>query len=168
MNRTEKKEVIDDLNAMLQSAKSVVLVDFRGMKVADASQLRRQMKKANCGYHVVKNTLALIASKDTALEVLKDHFKGPTAIAYSRTDPVQLAKLLTELAKTVPTLQLKVALVEGKLLDGKDVAAIAKLPSRVELIGKLMMMLNSPVRQLASVLAAPARNLAYALSQIKK
>jgi len=111
--------------------------------------------------------LALVASKDSPFAALKEHFQGPTAIAYSQADPVELAKILTDLAKNVPTLQLKAALVEGKLFEGKDLAAIAKLPSRRELIGTLALLLNSPVRQLASVLSAPIRNLAYAISQIK-
>lgn len=168
MNRTEKRAAVESLSETLRSASSVVLVDFRGMKVADASELRRRIRKAKCGYRVVKNTLAQIAAQDTAFQALKDHFQGPTAIAYSRADPVALARLLTDFAKSSPSLQVKAALVEGRLLDGKAVGEIARLPSRTELMGKLLFLLNAPAWQLVSVLSAPIRNLAYALSQIRK
>ncbi|HEY2934438.1 MAG TPA: 50S ribosomal protein L10 [Acidobacteriota bacterium] len=168
MKREEKQQMIDSLSQTFRSAKSVVLMDFRGMKVVDATELRRQVSKARCGYQVVKNTLALIATKSTAFEVLKDHFQGPTAIAYSDKDPVALAKVLTEFAKSAPSLQFKAAVLEGKLFDGAAVADIAKLPSRKELIGKLLFLLNAPAQRLATVLSAPARNLAFVLSQIKK
>ncbi len=168
MNKAEKTVLIEDLSKTFRTVKSIVLVDFRGMKVVDATELRRQISKANCGYQVVKNTLALIAAKDTAFEKLKDHFTGPTAIAYSEKDPVALAKVLTDFAKNTPALQFKAAVLEGKVFDGKAVAEIAKLPSRQELIGKLLFLLNAPVQRLASVLSAPVRNLALVLSQIKK
>lgn len=168
MNRTEKQALIDELSKTFRTVNSVVLVDFRGIKVVDATELRRQISKAKCGYKVVKNTLALIAAKDTAFEALKDHFEGPTAIAYSEKDPVALAKVLTDFAKNGPALQFKAAVVEGKVLDGKAVAEIAKLPSRQELMGKLLFLLNAPVQRLASVLMAPLRNLAVVLSQVKK
>ncbi|HEV8130353.1 MAG TPA: 50S ribosomal protein L10 [Acidobacteriota bacterium] len=168
MNKAEKQVVVDDLSKTFRTARSLVLVDFRGMKVVDATELRRQISKANCGYQVVKNTLALIAAKDTAFEALKAHFDGPTAIAYSEKDPIALAKVLADFAKSTPTLQFKAAVVEGRVLDGKAVAEIAKLPSRGELIGKLLFLLNAPAQRLATVLTAPIRNLAAVLSQIKK
>ena len=160
--------MIEDLSKTFRSVKSLVLVDFRGMKVVDATELRRQMSKANCGYQVVKNTLALLAAKDTAFEALRGHFEGPTAIAYSENDPVALAKVLTDFAKNIPSLQFKAAVVEGRVLEGKAVAEIAKLPSREALIGKLVFLLNAPAQRLASVLSAPIRNLAFVLTQIKK
>ncbi|MBI4456250.1 MAG: 50S ribosomal protein L10 [Acidobacteria bacterium] len=168
MNRAGKEVVIDELSDTFRSARSVVLVDFRGMKVAHATELRRQISKANCGYQVVKNTLALIAAKDTRLEALKDHFRGPTAIAYSKTDPVALAKVLSDFSKNASTLQFKAALVEGKVVDGKAVAEIAKLPSRKELVGKLVFVLNAPLWRLVSALSATTRDLAFILTQIKK
>jgi len=168
MKREEKQQMIDSLSETFRSAKSVVLMDFRGMKVVDATELRRQVSRASCGYRVVKNSLALIATKSTAFEVLKDHFQGPTAIAYSNKDPVALAKVLTDFAKNSPALQFKAAVVEGRLFDGARVAEIARLPGRGELIGKLMFLLNAPVQRLATVLNAPIRNLAVVLGQIKK
>lgn len=168
MNRTEKKALVENLNQTFRSAKSVVLVDFRGMKVAEATELRRQIAKANCEYQVVKNTLALIAAKNTVFEGLKEHFQGPTAIAFSKADPVALAKVLADFAKTASSLQFKAALVEGRMVDGRAVAEIAKLPPRSQLIGKLVFLLKSPVQRLVSVLDAPVRNLAFVLSQIKK
>ena len=168
MEKSEKETLIADLSETFRAARSVVLVDFRGMNVANASDLRRQIAKAKCGYVVVKNTLALIASKDTAFSSLSEHFTGPTAVAYTTGDPVALAKVLTDFAKTVPTLQLKAAFVEGKLVAAASVGDLARLPSRAELLGKLLGLMNSPAQRLASVLSAPARNLAFVLSQIKK
>ena len=168
MNKDEKRAVVEGLTRTFRSARSLVLVDFRGMKVAEATELRRQISRAKCNYQVVKNTLALLAARDTVFEALRDHFQGPTAIAYSETDPVALAKLLTDFAKTTTALHVKIALVEGRVVDGTAIGEIAKLPSRKELIGKLVLLLNAPVQRLASVLSAPSRNLAFVLSQIKK
>lgn len=166
MNRTDKAKVVESLQNSLKEARSAFLIDFRGLKVVDATELRRRIKRASAGYKVVKNTLARRAFKDTALDQLSEHLRGTTAIAYSKDDPVALARILTEFARSVPAITFKAGLVEGKLVQADQIAEIARIPPRQELIAKLLFLLNTPVSRLATVLNAPLRNLASALKQI--
>lgn len=168
MNRTEKQQTVEDLGRQFRELSSAILVDYRGLKVVDATELRRKIREIDGSYVVVKNTLAIRAAKDTKFEALNPHFEGPTALAFHRNDVVGLAKLLTELTKANPNVQFKAALVEGKLVPASEIQALASLPSREVLIGKLLFLLMAPVQQLASVLKAPVRNLALALKQIEK
>jgi large subunit ribosomal protein L10 len=119
-------------------------------------------------YVVVKNTLALIAVKDSPLTALKGAFSGPTAVAYNTTDAVALAKALTKFAKDVPAITFKGAMLDGQIVAADQIQAIANLPSRNELISKLLFVLQSPMRGLATVLAANIRNLAVVIDQIAK
>ncbi|MBI1746820.1 MAG: 50S ribosomal protein L10 [Acidobacteria bacterium] len=154
---------------MIREARSAFLIDYRGLKVVAATELRQQIRKISSEYEVVKNTLALRAVKDTRMEHLSPFFKGPTAIALSRReDAPALAKLLMDFAKGHPAIVFKAAVVEGQVFPAEAVPEISKLPSREELIGKLVYLLKSPVSRLSSVLNAPLRNLALDLSQIQK
>lgn len=166
MNRTDKAKVVESLHNSLKGARSAFLIDFRGLKVVDATELRRRIKRARAGYKVVKNTLARRAFKDTALDQLSEQLRGTTAIAYSKDDPVALARLLTEFARSVPAIAFKAGLVEGRLVQADQIAEIALIPPREELIAKLLFLLNTPVSRLAAVLNAPLRNLASGLKQI--
>src|SRR5213075_2968990 len=105
MNRDEKAQAISELEAAIGSATNAFLIDFKGITVPQVTELRKQVRDTNSKYVVVKNTLALIAVKDSPLTQLKEYFKGPTAIAYNTTDGVPLAKALTEFAKDVPAVQ---------------------------------------------------------------
>lgn len=170
MNKADKEKVLESLHGIFKDAKSAFLVSYRGLKVVDDTELRRQIKKTNsCDYRVVKNTLALRAAKETMFERLSDHFQGPVAVAYSvKDDAAALAKLLIDFAKTHPTINFKAAVIEGKVIPAEQIPEIAKLPSREELVSKLLFMLNSPVARLASVLNAPLRDFVSVLKQIQK
>jgi len=169
VNRTEKAQTVEALHAMFKAAKSAFLIDYRGLKVVAATDLRAQIRKLSSEYEVVKNTLALRAAKDTHIEPLIGYFKGPTAVAFSRReDAAALAKLLIDFAKTHPALVFKAAIVEGQIYTPEAVPDISRLPSRAELIGKLVYLLKSPAARLISVLHAPLRNLVLDLKQIKK
>lgn len=169
MNKTEKEQTVASLNAMFKEAKSAFLIDYRGLKVVAATDLRQQIRKMSSEYEVVKNKLALLAAKDTHIERLAGYFKGPTAVAFSRReDASALAKLLLNFAKTNPAIVFKAAMVEGQVFAPEAVPDISKLPSREDLIGKVVYLLKSPVSRLASVLNAPLRNLALDLKQIQK
>lgn len=166
MNRTEKAAAVATLEADLAKASNAVLFGFAGLKATEVMELRRQVRGTRSKYVVVKNTLALRATKGTALEGVAKHFTGPTAVAYNQSSPVALAKVLTAFARTNPNLVFKAAVVEGLAVEAGEIAAIAQLPSREELVSKLLFLIQSPMRRLVTVLNGPVRNLAGTLAQI--
>ena len=168
MNRTEKHETVESLNARLQAVNSLFLIDYTGLKVVDATELRRKIREIDGHYVVVKNTLALRAAKQTKLEQLEPYFEGPTAVAYHPKDVVGLAKLLTEISKSNPNFVFKAALVEGKVVPASEIQAIASMPSKEVLLGKLVFLLKAPLQRLTTVLKAPIRNLGLVLKQVQK
>jgi large subunit ribosomal protein L10 len=168
MNRTEKQQSVAALGEQLRAINSAFLIDYRGLKVVDATELRRKVREIHGSYVVVKNTLATRAAKGTKLEVLAPYFQGPTAVAYHPKDVVGLAKLLTEAAKTNPSLAFKAALIEGKLVQASEIQNIANMPSKEVLLGKLLFLLKAPLQRLATVLKAPVRDLGLVMNQIKK
>ena len=166
MNRTEKAEQVAALEAALAKAENAILFGFAGLKVNEVTELRRQVRGTQSRYVVVKNTLALRATKGTALEGVAKHFAGPTAVAYNQSNPVALAKVLTAFAKTNPNLVFKAAVVEGRAIEAREIAAIAELPTREELVARLLFLIQSPLRRLVTVLNGPVRGLAGTLQQI--
>ena len=168
MNRDEKAQAISELESAIGSATNAFLIDFKGVTVPQVTELRRQIRQTNSGYVVVKNTLALIALKNSPMIAMKEQFSGPTAVAYNKTDAVVLAKALTKFAKDVPAVQFKGALLNGQVLPASEIQNIANLPSREELISKLLYLMQHPIRGLAVVLNANLRNLAVVLSEISK
>jgi len=168
MNRDEKTQMISDLSSEIGQAQNAFLISFRGVTVPQVTELRRQVRETGSKYIVVKNTLALIALKDSPLVELREQFSGETAVAYNRSDAVALAKALTKFAKDVPTVTFKGALLDGKIVPASQIDAIANLPSREELVSKLLYVLQSPMRGLATVLNANIRNLAVVLDMVAK
>ncbi len=159
---------MEELGQEFRSINSAFLIDYRGLKVPDATELRRKIREIRGSYVVVKNTLALRAAKDTKLEQLGPYFAGPTAVVYHPRDVVSLAKLLIEIAKTNPNISFKAALIEGKVAPASEIQAIAALPSREVLLGKFLFLLKVPLQRLATVLKAPVRDLGLVLKQIRK
>jgi large subunit ribosomal protein L10 len=168
MNKEEKQQTIDSLNEQFRSIQSAFLIDYRGVKVVEATELRRKIREIDGCYVVVKNTLASLAAKQTELEKLESHFQGPTAIAYHQQDVVGLAKVLNEINKSNPNFQFKAALVEGKVVSPEEIKALASMPSREVLLSKLAFLLKAPLQKLGMVLKAPLRDLILDLNQIKK
>ena len=166
MNRTEKTEMVESLGADLAKSSNAILFAFAGLKVPEVTELRRQVRGTQSKYLVVKNTLVLLATKGTALEAVAEHFTGATAVAYNRSSPVALAKVLTSFAKTNPNLVFKAAVIEGQAVETSAIKVIAELPSREELVSKLLFVMQSPMRRLVTVLNGPVRNLAGVLAQI--
>lgn len=166
--RSDKQETIETYESGLASAQHAFVLGFQGIKVPQVTELRRRIREKGGHYEVVKNTLALRAMQGKALEQLKDHFVGPTAVAYIDGDPVGLAKTLTEFRKETPVIEFKGGLVESRPIRADQIEDIAKLPSREELIGKLLYLLQSPISRLARTLAALPRSLVLALDQIAK
>jgi len=166
--REEKSQEVSELNEQIGKASNAFLIDFKGITVPQVTELRKQVRQTNSGYVVVKNTLALIALKDSPIINMKEKFTGPTAIAFNSTDAVVLAKALTKFAKDVPAVQFKGALLNGQVVPASEIQNIANLPSRGELVAKLLYMLQSPIRGLVTVLQANIRNLTVVLDQIAK
>ena len=168
MNKAEKQQMMDSLGEQFRSIESAFLIDYRGLKVVDATELRRKVRQIDGHYMVVKNTLAMRAAKETKLEQLESYFQGPTAIAYHPKDIVGLAKLLTEIGKSNPNLKFKAALVEGRVVPSSEIQAIASMPSREVMLGRVAFLLKAPLQKLHMVLKAPLRDLSLVLRQIQK
>jgi large subunit ribosomal protein L10 len=167
-NREQKSQAISEFADGIGKATNAFLIEFKGITVPQVTELRKQVRESGSSYVVVKNTLALIAVKDSPLVELREHFSGPTAVAYNATDAVALAKALTKFAKDVPAVTFKGAMLNGQIVPAKEIQNIANLPTREELISKLLYLMQSPMRGLATVLAANIRNLAVVIDQIAK
>ncbi|HEX9020409.1 MAG TPA: 50S ribosomal protein L10 [Nitrospirota bacterium] len=160
MNKQEKKETIDELHEKFARAKTAVITGYTGINVEQITELRSKLRQSKVEYRVVKNTLARKAAEGTGLEALKDHFVGPVGIALGYDDVVAPAKVLSEFSKTQEKLQLKVGVLDGKLLKLADIKALASLPSLDALRGKIIGLLQAPASRMVGVLQAPAGQLA--------
>src|SRR6266550_4396788 len=166
--REQKAAEVSELTEQIGKASNAFLIDVKGITVPQVTELRKQVRQANSGYVVVKNTLALIALKDSPIINMKEQFSGPTAIAFNATDAVVLAKALTKFAKDVPAVHFKGALLNGQVVPASEIQNIANLPSREELVAKILYLMQSPIRGLVTVLQANIRNLAVVIDQIAK
>jgi large subunit ribosomal protein L10 len=166
--RSEKQADLDTLKTELAKVSTLILTTFQGITVDNDTKLRRAVQAAGGKYKVVKNTLAERAGAGTPVEgVLKD-LKGTNSIAFTYTDPVALAKALTKIAKDVPAFQFKAGVVEGRVISIAEIQSLANLPSKEELISKVMFLLNAPAQRIAVALNALPRNLAVTVSEAIK
>ena len=147
-----KQPIVDEIAATIKDAQSVVVVDYRGLTVAQDTQLRKQLREANVSYKVYKNTLVSRAIKGTEFESLNEVLEGPNAFAVSTDDATAPARILAEFAKKNPELEIRAGIVEGPYYDANAMKAIAAIPSRDVLISKLLGSLQSPITNLARVL----------------
>ncbi|MDR1764665.1 MAG: 50S ribosomal protein L10 [Lachnospiraceae bacterium] len=146
-----KQPIVNEIKGLFDGAKSVVAVDFRGLTVEQDTRLRKQLREAGIFYKVYKNTLIRFATQGTAFEGLDKHLEGPTALAVSKEEATAPARLLANFAKTADKLEFKCGIVEGEYYDAKGISAIATIPSREVLLGRLFGSMKSPITNFARV-----------------
>jgi large subunit ribosomal protein L10 len=168
MNRTEKEAVIGELHAKMAKARAAIVAEPKGLDVETITALRKKLRDAKVEYRVVKNTLARRAAKGTSVEVVSDKFVGPTALVMSYDDVVAPAKLLAEFMKDRENFAIRGAVVEGKLVDAKGVAALAKLPGLNELRAQILGMITQPATKIARIVGTPGQQLARVLGARKE
>ena len=147
-----KKPIVEQISEELNGAKAAVLVDYRGITVEQDTELRKQLREAGVIYKVYKNTMINFAVKGTEFEELSKHLEGPTAIAISKEDATAPARILFNFAKNAPKLELKAGVVDGAYYDEKGIQVIATIPSREELLSKLLGSMQSPITNFARVI----------------
>lgn len=163
MNRAQKVESIEELGGRFGRAPIAIATDYRGLNVAEISELRAKVREAEGEFLVAKNTLARIAIKETSFNGLEEFLVGPMAIAFGYTDAVAVSKAIVDFAKEHDALEIKGAVLDGELLDEKQVTQLAKMPSRDELRAQLLALLTTPATNLVRLLQAPAQQMVQVL-----
>ncbi len=167
MNRTEKSAEIELLKGKFAKAPLMILADYKGLKVEQFNHFRRKLEEQGSTVKVVKNRLAKIAIQGTELSVLSDYFKGTTSVTTSGVDPVGPAKVFTEFVKDHEAVKFKAGFMAGKVLSRGEIEALAKLPSREELIAKMLGSMRTPARNWVNVLAQIPRQVVNVLAAIR-
>lgn len=169
----KKQQLVAELKEKLTTAKGAVLTSYKGLTVAQDTELRRALREAGVSYHVVKNTMTRIAAKEAGLDELAEHLEGTTALAVSAEDAVAPAKVICEFIKKnkldeTEVLTIKAGLVDGKVIDTAEIKALASLPSREVLIAKLLGSMQAPISGTVNVLQGVIRNAVYVLEAVRK
>jgi large subunit ribosomal protein L10 len=164
----EKKRIVEELHEKFSKSEVVILTDYKGLDVDSINDLRRRLRESQIQYQVVKNSLLIRASKDTDVELIKDSFKGPSAVALSFEDPVSPAKVLTKFASENQKLEIKVGVMNGKVLDISAIKALSALPSREVLIGQLLSVMNGVPTGFVRALVDVQRRLLNVIMAIKE
>ncbi|MGH9401445.1 MAG: 50S ribosomal protein L10 [Terriglobia bacterium] len=165
MKKDIKQQKADQLRGELATAKTVILSGFEGITVSQDFELRRKLEDVGATYRVVKNSIIERAAEGTLAAPAAAGLRGTTSVAYTQTDPVALAKAITAYAKDNAVLVFKSGVVEGRVIDLKELNAIAALPSREALFAKVLFLINSPAQRVATAMAAIGRNLAVVIQQ---
>ncbi len=167
MQLAQKQQIAEDLHGRFEKAAIVVVTDYKGLDVAAMNTLRRKLREENIEFQVVKNTLLTRAAKDTDVDVIRDFFKGPSAVALSYDDPVAPAKVLSQFAQENEHLEIKVGVMNGKLLDAVQIKALAKLPSREVLLSQLLSAFNAVPASFVRTIAEIPRQLLNVLTALR-
>ena len=161
-----KTKVIDEIKEKIESSQAVVLVDYRGLDVAQLTELRKKYREAGVDYKVYKNTMMKFAFKDLGYDEFNEFLKGPSAVAFGIEDPVAAAKVTAEFAKKNEKLEIKAGIVDGKIINIEEVKSLAELPSKEVLVAQVLGGLNAPIQGFANVLQGTIRSLAIVLNAI--
>lgn len=167
MTRTEKENVIKELNKKFEDAKFAFVTDYSGLNVADISELRRRLRDESAEFKVVVNTLTRLAVKNTGFDMLTDFLQGPVAVAVGSEDSATVAKVLTEFAKDQPNLKIKAGILDGKVTSVEEIKALASLPSREVLLGKLVSLLNAIPTRFVRVLKGVPQGFVFVLKSLE-
>lgn len=167
-NFEQKKVIVAQIKEKFESAHSAVFVDYRGLTVAEVTELRNECRKAGVEYVVLKNTMIELAAKELGIEGLDSYLKGPTAVAFGHKDPASPAKILSDFIKKTKKMELKCAVIDKQTLDAAGAQALADLPPKEVLIAKMMGSLNAPITNFVGVLSATLRSLVYAIEAVRK
>lgn len=168
MRKSEKLTIIEGFSEKLKATQAIIIAEYRGLKVSELTEIRKEIKKNSGSFKVIKNRLAKRAMTGSVWEPLQPHMKGPVGIAASDADAVTLAKIVAKYSETFPAFKLKAGLFGGKLLDVKGIEALSKLPSKEELYAKMLGTLQAPATNLVRVLQAVPQKLAMALKAISE
>lgn len=167
-NIQAKEPVVKEIKEKLEASQGAVLTDYRGLDVAEVTELRNKLRDAGVEFKVVKNTLTRIAANQIGLEGLDPYLEGPTAIAFGLNDPVAPAKILSDFAKAHKDLEIKAGILEGRVIGIDGVKALADLPSREVLLAKVLGGMQAPMYGFAGVLQGTLRSLVYALNAVRE
>ena len=165
VSKAKKTEQTEKLNAELKKVSNAVVATYSKLTVMQDYELRKTLRGVGAKYKVVKNTLAERAAKGTKVEEALTNLAGVTSIAYTTGDPVAMAKALTKYAKDTPEFTFKVGVVEGRVISIKEIEALATMPSKEELMSKLLFLMNAPAQRLVTAMSAVGRNLAVVVDQ---
>lgn len=168
MRRAKKEEVMEEITQKLANSSTVIFLDYRGLKVKEASNLRFRLKDSGFDYKVVKNTLLKRAADALEIEGLEQFLAGPTAVVFGGDDPVAVAKALSNLAREYKVLQFKGGILDKQPVGPETVKRLSELPPKEELIGRAIGGIKAPLYGLVNVLAGNLRNLVYVLNQISE
>ena len=167
MRKEEKQQIAEDLRDRFSKVAIIVLTDYKGLDVTAMNDLRRKLRAEEIEYQVVKNTLLIRASEDNDVALIKDYFKGPSAIALSYDDPISPAKVLSQFAKENDKLEIKVGVMNGQVLDANAIKALAKLPSREVLLGQFLSALNAIPASFVRTIAEVPRSFVSVLAAVR-
>lgn len=167
MKIEKKKQFVTELKERFLKSKVVILTDYKGLNVQAMTELRARLREAEIEYEVIKNTMLRLASEGTDVEVIKDNFKGPSAVALSFEDPVAPAKILTDFAKDHDKLEIKIGVMGGKVLEADGIKALSSLPSREELLATVLSAMNAVPTSLVTALSDVPRRMVNVLQAIK-
>lgn len=168
MDITEKKRIAEDLRERFEKSTIVILTDYKGLDVASMNALRRKLREANTEYQVAKNSLLVRASEGNDVTLIKDQFKGPSAIALSYDDPVAPAKVLTDFAKENKKFEIKVGVLNGKIVDVSGIKALSSLPSREILLAQVLSTMNAVPTALVTALSDVPRRMVNLIQALKE
>ncbi|MFQ5848282.1 MAG: 50S ribosomal protein L10 [Candidatus Methylomirabilales bacterium] len=166
--RQARVEGVARLKERLRETKQLILTDYRGLTVAQITELRRTLREHSAEYRVVKNSLTQRAAYELGIEDLAGYLQGPTAVAFASGDLVATAKVLTAFARKAPILQVKAALVDGRVLPREEILAVAELPPREVLVARLVGLMVAPLRGLTAVLSGSLRGVVVGLDQVRQ